>query len=305
LIYRTLIFSRKLVGKVIRLPASLVGRFSTYYHTNNYATTSKTIPSSISGLAIADFLKRLGVKAGDVVFVHSSWENLNSGLLSASEVIKILLNHVGEEGTLAMPAIPNIPQVAGAKFNVRRTPSAAGMLTEVFRRYPNVKRSINLNHSVCALGPSAEYLIKDHHFSETSWDENSPYYRLGELENAWIIGLGVGHRLQVATSLHCVESALWKENKYFRKLFRKEICYEYKNSLGETGQHCYVQRSGQIYTPKIAKYFSNDELVEETIDGLEVYGIKAKILIARSIKLGKEGKTMYIWPIPLPWHFKI
>jgi aminoglycoside 3-N-acetyltransferase len=74
--------------------------------------------------------------------------------------------------------------------------------------------------------------------------------------------------------------------KYFNKLFRKEIFYGYKNGLGETGGHCYRQRIGQIHTPKIAKYFSKDELIEETIDGLEVYAIKAKTLIERSIELG-------------------
>ena len=67
------------------------------------------------------------------------------------------------------------------------------------------------------------------------------------IDDAWIVGLGVGHRLKVATSLHCVESALWKENAYYRKLFRQQVCYSYKTATGETGQHCYQRRTGQIY----------------------------------------------------------
>jgi len=298
------VFVKKIFTHYKKIPDILAGRITTYLHNKNHTSNNKTTPSKVQINTIQAFLDRVGIKNGDVLFVHSSWENLNSGLITAPDLIKTLINQVGEAGTLAMPAIPNTPQINGAIFNVKRTPSAAGMLTEVFRRYPNVKRSINLNHSVCALGEKAEYLTKDHHLSETSWDTNSPYYRLGEFENAWIVGLGVGHRLQVATSLHCVESALWKESPYFKKLFRNQVCYEFKDSQGEIGQHCYKQRTGQIYTPKIAKYFSKDELIEETIDGLEVYAIKAKTLIERTVALGKEGKTMYVWPIPWPWLFK-
>ncbi|QQO57118.1 MAG: hypothetical protein N838_30975 [Thiohalocapsa sp. PB-PSB1] len=41
-------------------------------------------------------------------------------------------------------------------------------MTEAFRRYPGVSGSINLNHSVCAIGPNADSLTRDHQRSETS-----------------------------------------------------------------------------------------------------------------------------------------
>ena len=66
-----------------------------------------------------------------------------------------------------------------------------------------------------------------------------------------------------------------------------------------TGHRCYKNRSGQIYTPKLAKYFTPDELVEETIQGLEMYAIRTQTLIDKAIALGREGKTMYVWPVPL------
>lgn len=63
-------------------------------------------------------------------------------------------------------------------------------------------------------------------------------------------------RLKVATSLHCVASALRKESRYYRKLFHDEVCYSYKTVGGETGEHCYKRRRGQICTPKLARHFS-------------------------------------------------
>ena len=291
--------------RVQRLAGGIINQAAIWHFDQHYRSPTASFPSSVTLEGISVFLRRAGIKEGTTLHVHSAWERLNSGNFGAAELVKQLLTVVGEQGTLAMPAFPSYSmQVPGAVFDANRTPSTAGLLTEVFRRYPNVLRSINLNHSVCAIGPNAVFLTADHHRSETSWDRFSPYYRLREIDNAWIIGLGVGHRLKVATSLHCVESALWKENTYYRKLFRKEICYRYKSASGELGQHCYMRRSGQIYTPKLAKYFHPDELIEDTIDGLEVYAIRARTLIDKSIALGREGKTMYCWPVPWWWHFR-
>ena len=294
----------KVARRVRGLPAALIARTASRRHERLYRSPSAGIPSSVTLESISAFLHRAGIEPGATLHVHSSWEPLNSGHFSAAELVKQLLAIVGEQGTLAMPAfLASTMQVSGAVFDVKRTPSAAGMLTEVFRRYPGVLRSVNLNHSVCAIGPNADFLTRDHHRSETSWDQFSPYYRLREIDDAWIVGLGVGHRLKVATSLHCVESALWKENAYYRKLFRQQICYTYNTATGETGQHCYQRRNGQIYTPKLAKHFTPDELIEDCIAGLEVYAIRARALIDKAIALGRQGKTMYVWPVPWPWYF--
>ena len=287
------------------MPSYLAGRISAHMHNKHWTTTEMKVPSSVKIEDIIDFLEQSGVRSGDTLFVHSSWENLNSGFFSAADLIKALLAFLGPDGTLAMPAFPPFSmQVSGAVFDTKRTPSGGGLLTEVFRRYPGVSRSINLNHSVCAIGPNAAFLTKDHHLSETAWDEHSPYYRLREFDNAWIVGFGVGHRLKIATALHCVESALWKENSYFKKLFKKEVHYSYKTPDGELSEHRYKRRSGQIYTPKIAKHFTPNELRESTVAGLELYSIRARILIDKAIELGKTGKTMYVWPLPYPWLFK-
>ena len=61
--------------------------------------------------------------------------------------------------------------------------------------------------------------------------------------------------------------------------------------------------SGQIDTPKLARHFTPDELVEDGIEGLEVYAIRARTLIDTAIALGREGKTMYVWPVHWPWYF--
>lgn len=298
-----------MIGKILRrlktLPSGWIARICEKLHDKYWTSAKKTTPSTVKLSQIIKFLNVSGVCRGDTLFIHSSWECLNSGSFSAVELIEALIDYLGKHGTLAMPAFPPEKlQVNETLFDGKRLPSGGGLLTEVFRRYPGVRRSINLNHSVCAAGPNAAYLTESHHLSKTSWDKHSPYYRLRDFENAFIVGFGVGHRLRVATSLHCVESVLQSEIEFFKKIFREEVRYNYFNADGKITQHKFRKRYGEIYTPKIAKYFSEDILLEDTLSGLEVYSINAKKLIDTAVTLGREGKTMYVWPIPFQWRFK-
>ena len=71
----------------------------------------------------------------------------------------------------------------------------------------------------------------------------------------------------------------------------------------DTGNHCYKRRSGQIYTHNLAMHYTPDELIEDTIQGLEVYAIRARTLIDKAIALGRQGKTMYVWPVSWSRYF--
>ena len=110
---------------------------------------------------LINVLKSLGIRKGSRLFIHSSWDQFYNYQGNQIEMIEALIDEIGPKGTLAMPAIP-INLGPNKIFDVRKTPSSAGYLTEIFRRYPSVKRSINLMHSVCAIGPHADHLIKDH-----------------------------------------------------------------------------------------------------------------------------------------------
>ena len=86
-------------------------------------------------------------------------------------------------------------------------------MAETFRKYPGVIRSINTQHSVCAIGKYANWLTKDHHRCRNCWDENSPWYRMTQL-NALVFNLGIQSHY-IGTFVHCVEGLLWKEHPYW------------------------------------------------------------------------------------------
>src|SRR5690606_25332726 len=131
-------------------------------------------------------MKEMGLKPGSVIFIHSSMSEFYNYTGTTEELIQSILSEIGEEGTLLMPAYPpqkgqlfnKAQQSDEIVFDILNTPSGAGLLSEVFRNFPNVKRSINLQHSVCALGKLADYFTSEHHLSKIAWDEYSPYYKL-------------------------------------------------------------------------------------------------------------------------------
>lgn len=271
------------------------------YRRRHVTPSSQLSPVQLRELI--DPLELAGIGPGATVFLHSSWVGIKADGFSPSDLISALLDLIGPTGTLCMPAMPTLKPKDGDFFNFDRAPSMAGLISETFRRLDGVVRSVNANHSVCALGPNANYLVEHHHLSTTSWDEHSPYFRIRNIDNSWVVGLGVGRRLGVASSLHCVESVL-AGHPFYSSLFGSIICYRYESKALGTGIHCYRPRRGAIYPPKLANYFNREQLRETTVHGVDIYAIHAPTLIDTSIALGEQGVTMYVFPIPFRRFFR-
>src|SRR5690554_3160679 len=171
---------------------------------------------------------KMGMEKGSVVFIHSSMTEFYNYKGTANELIDKIIEVIGEEGTLMMPAYPKVTKKFDDEvdFDVLNSVSGAGYLSEVFRKYPGVKRSINIQHSVCAYGKLADYFTSEHHFSVTTWDEKSPYYKMSQL-NTLVFAFGLPYFL--GTMIHCTESILRTKYKYFQLFFTKETRYKYRD----------------------------------------------------------------------------
>jgi aminoglycoside N3'-acetyltransferase len=250
-------------------------------------------------VSIADLRQRLidlGVTPGRTLWVQSSWNEFYNVPLRPSEMIELLRDLLGPAGTLAMPAFP-IDQNPDKVFLVGKAPVYTGLLCEVFRRSSETRRSIHLSSSVCAVGPNAEYLLKDHHLAVMPWGRESPFCRLGELD-ARILGIGAGFNYM--THLHTVECLLFDEVPFFRRVFDGTIRYRWKTADGETGEHEFRRRIGDIRPQRLRRHFGPDICVETKISNLRILGADAKPFIERAVTLGRRGITMYIQPVPRP-----
>ena len=155
--------------------------------------------------SIASDLRRLGVRAGDVLLVHSSLSRLGKVAGGADAAIDALLDAVAPGGTVLFPTLngserdgPECPPV----LEVRETPCWTGLIPETARQRDVAVRSLHPTHSIAAIGSAAERYASGHELTSTPCDESSPYYRLIE-EKGSILLLGADHESN--TTLHCLE----------------------------------------------------------------------------------------------------
>ncbi|WP_196236066.1 AAC(3) family N-acetyltransferase [Bradyrhizobium japonicum] len=256
-----------------------------------------TTPISLAELRSA--FQRLGIRPGMTVWVQSSWNEFYNYSGKPSSVIDLLLDMIGPEGTLVMSAIPL--KVDDRKIlEVHREPVSTGLIAETFRRYRGVKRSIHNSSSVIALGPRAEFLVKDHETTETPWDPESPYQKLMEVD-ALCVGLGVGRFLATLTPLHAVESILRRENPDFAAIFHGSTTYRWRTRDGNEGTHTYLNRNGPFDAAWLGRYYPRDQYIEFRLSNLWMWSIPARDAIMTGVSLGRRGINMY----RMPWHRRL
>lgn len=291
-----LIMSRPIRSGVKRLAQRLLGKEDVrgFVRKQKLRLSKKLYRQPVAIADLRQQLIDLGVTRGRTLYVHSSWNEFYNVPLKPSEMIDLLRDLLGPEGTLAMPAFP-IRQDPDKVFLVDKAPVYTGLLCEIFRRRSDVRRSVHLSSSVCAVGPHADFLIRDHHLTDTPWGKNSPFLRLAELDTR-ILGLGAG--FEYMTPLHAVECVLYDEIPFFRQVFDGTIKYRWKRASGETGEHEYRRRTGDIRPMRLRRHFGPDICVDAKLSNLKILAADAKPFIEHAVMLGRRGITMYIDPAP-------
>lgn len=128
-------------------------------------------------------LRRLGVQPGDALMVHSMFEQHHGFRGTVPELIDALQGAVGAQGTLLMVSMAyrasTLEYLGGLRaFDVRRTPSAMGLISELFRRRAGVRRSLSASHPVLASGADADWFVAGHERCVYPCGPDSPFARL-------------------------------------------------------------------------------------------------------------------------------
>lgn len=132
---------------------------------------------------IVSTLRDLELSTGDVVCVHSSFSSLGYVEGGPVTLIRALEEVVGASGTIMMPTFSMGSSMlsyleSGEVFDVGKTPSKVGAVTEVFRKWPGVIRSLHPTNSVAAKGRLAKDLLDGHHQSAKPFGLETPFGRL-------------------------------------------------------------------------------------------------------------------------------
>ena len=140
--------------------------------------------------------EEVGLTPGDVVLVHSSYLSfgeLNEIKGGPQTVINALLTLLTEEGTLIMPTFNfqfcnDYNEKGEGFFDLDKTPSRMGTLTNLVRKMPNAKRTVNPIYSVAIVGKLSNQLSKIN--DKNVFGKNSIFGKLHQLNGKiMIIGL--------------------------------------------------------------------------------------------------------------------
>ncbi len=241
----------------------------------------------------------LGLRKGDVVYVHSGMDGLN--LAFPFYRIPFLIQQViGPGGTVVFPTYPNhlISSyeylLEGRVFDVRRTPSYTGILSEFARRQRQAVRSLHPTKSVCAIGPDAKELTATHHLSPYPYDTNSPYYKLIG-HRGKIVGLGVS--TNYISFGYCVDDALKERfpvKVYHDRIFDAPcINYEGETVIVSTFAHDMSRVVHGDVRNFMKTHVSEEACQDLVIKGMKFFRARAAKLFSEMLSLAERGITAY------------
>jgi aminoglycoside 3-N-acetyltransferase len=249
---------------------------------------------------LAELARRLP-RDFEILMVHSSFDGfLPMYKGSAKELVSALIDFCGLNRTLVMPSFvmggrtyDTSAYFRSRPFDVRHTPSEMGLVAEVFRRTPNVLRSLHPTCSVCALGPLGKELTTGHHVSRTGMSADSPFGVMTRRRTA-ILGLGVEY-YRCLTHAHVAGDHMGdafpikSANPSWTQVTLVDYDggrYEYKLGLSD--------RTKKLDLRILWSVLSKDELMEWRFHGVPMFVVpQAGVLTERMIAAARRGITIY------------
>ena len=158
-------------------------------------------------------LRQLGLTETDAVLVHSNFEPDSGFEGTPLDLVNVLHGMFAVNGNLLMVSIPFRGSAydylkSNKTFNVKKTLSMMGLVTEMFRRKPETLRSLHPTHPVLASGKDAGWFIAGHEESLYPCGPLSPFDKLLKMKGK-ILFFDVG--FEAITFFHYVEHLLRDE----------------------------------------------------------------------------------------------
>jgi len=139
------------------------------------------------GMKLKARLRKHGISESDTVLVHSNFKPDSGFNGTPLDLANAFAELVGDRGNLMMVSIPFRGAAydylaLGKMFNVRKTISMMGLVTEMFRRRQGTRRSLHPTHPVLVYGNDAEWLVAGHERCLYPCGAGSPFEKFYQLK---------------------------------------------------------------------------------------------------------------------------
>jgi aminoglycoside 3-N-acetyltransferase len=249
----------------------------------------------------------MGVKQGDLLVIHSSYDALACTGLSPDRIIDVLLELIGKDGTLAMPVIRkykeqpkkgkeyllyNMDNIE-CTYNVQKSLIVTGFLPYYLMSRNDSVTSMHPLNPMTAIGPLANDMMK----KNLEGDKPSPHgpnssWKYCLDHNAVVVGLGIdlAHYLTIT---HVAEEAFpdwpvnereWYRERKFRVINRNiEQTITVKERKPKWGTMHYAEKN-------LKKMILKKNILHiENISGIEVSLLDSQEYIGFLRSINKKG----------------
>lgn len=244
-------------------------------------------------------LNTCGIKKGDIVLVHSSFDGLRSLGLSVEELIDFILD-VFSDMTVVFATYPIEPMKEKEvyKYNPDRTLCWTGMLPNLFLKREGVIRSLFPYNTLAAKGKYAKAMMTSNLSAETPHGKFSPWEFCRQY-HAKILFLGTTSREANTMAIHMIPDIMgddwpiknwYEERKYVITVEGEKV---YKTIKVQKGS--WYQYVNEYKTDKILK--DTGDLIDISVDDIPLEIVPdCYEMVEHLINRCKSGMLMYSIP---------
>ena len=287
------IFSQKSRTKLKKILARIRNKAQPLYKIRYGTFTAQDLQKEIE--------ERIQDLSFDILMVHCSYGDISPMYSGGLDELLTILIEICDGKTLAMPAF-FMGKPANAfnareyykennSFDVKRAVSQTGLLSELFRRQPNTRRSLHPTHSICALGLHVDQLVGTHHLASSNFGVNTPFETMA-LHKTMILGIGAPY-FRCLTQIHAPEDLLGE--RFPIDVYSEKIPV---TLVDETGNKFKYQLS--IHRKDLSrnlsllrKLLSPSQLIEWKYHGIPFFAVAADLVTESMIDAALKGVTIY------------
>ena len=236
-------------------------------------------------------LKEARVRKGDCLFIHSDIRffgklvEFDNDILLTS-IIDAFKEVVGATGTLIMPTF-TYDFSEGRIFDVNNSKSTVGVLTEFFRKSPDVVRTTHPILSVAIWGANKDFFLD---ISKDSYGKNSIFGKLQKC-NAKIVLMGTDR----LTYLHYIEKSIGVPYRYLKEFEGTIIDGENEYNDKFTYYVRYLDRNIESNSIPFQNHLLEKGLMKRVILGHSfIHMINADLLFREGIKVYKKNPLFFL-----------